>query len=91
MDSIEKTDCLVSGILLYDNDGKYFQIREVISNTIDVVNIYFVTKSEMDLSEYINQSIQVAGTCCRKPEQANPPAGTTLYNMEVKSLNFIKE
>lgn len=89
--SIEKTDCIVSGILSYNNDYECWQIREVIPNTIDVVNVYLIVSNEMDFSEYINQSIKVIGVCYRNSEQIDLPVGATLYNIEVKSLNLSEE
>jgi hypothetical protein len=81
------TDCIISGTLSYNSKSDRWEIREVIPNSIDAVNVYIVKKYKPEISKDTTKAVQATGRCYDSGQQIGIPAGTTIYYIEVKFLN----
>ncbi len=87
-DDVIKSECSVSGTLKYSNDSKIWIISYVYPNTIDSVDIYIIKGYKINKSKDASFQVEATGNCWLNKDQTGIPAGTTLYNIEVKSLHY---
>lgn len=86
---VPESNCTISGMLLYDDLRKGWEIHETVPNTIDSVNIYIITnKYTITIPKDSMVNVQATGLCSPYSDQVELPAGTTLYNLYVKHLNY---
>jgi hypothetical protein len=80
------TDCVISGTLFYNSESDRWEIREVIPDSIDVVNRYIIKKYDIELAKETTKTVQATGRCYDSEQIIGVPAGTTIYHIEIKTL-----
>jgi phage head maturation protease len=87
----EASDCIITGILLYNSTLERWEIQVTKPGAIDNADVYVVRKYKINLPEDTRKEVQATGHCydmLKEDDRTVYPVGTVIHYIEVSALDF---